>query len=258
MLKTVQRARRGVGFKMREGVHRHELAFRAFDIGALELVGVQTRAAPELRNDLVAAAREIEAVHIIAADEGGEVGADGLQIEAEHGDFFAVNHEFHFGLVNFRVNDRREGEQAAGRGFLLQNLCELQYLIRLDGGGQNKFHRELAAAGQCRRHDHVQLNARDAIHHRLHLRLNLEHGAFPLAPRLQHHAAETGAGKSELKRVRRLRNLLKQFAHGFRVERGLLNRGIRRSFDDAKHHALIFRGRQFFSFPGHHEHWNRQ
>ena len=89
------------------------------------------------------------------------------------------------------------------------------------------------------------MNARNGIHRRLNARLDLEHGAPPFAPRLEHHAAETAVGESELEGVAGLRNLFKITVHDFRVERSLLDGRVRRAFHDAEDDALVFHRREF-------------
>ena len=208
LLEPVQRARRRVFFQPREGADGNELRARPLDVGVLQLLGVHPRAAFELRNDLVAAAGEVEAVHIIAADERAQIRTDGLHVEAERGDFVAVNDQLDFRLVHLRVNHRREGEHAVGRAFLLQLLGVFQNFLRLAGAGQHEVHRKIFPAGrQRRRRDHEHTNARQPVHHRLHLRRNLENSALALAPRLEHQAAETAVRLGQLKHLFLLRHL---------------------------------------------------
>ena len=131
-----------------EGAQRHQLAVRPLDVGAFELAGVEALDALELRDDLVAAAVEVEAVDEIAAHQRRQVRADGRHVEAQRGHLVAVHHQLDFGLVDLGVDDRREGEHAAGGGLLLQLLGELQDRLRLGRGADDELDRELAAAGQ--------------------------------------------------------------------------------------------------------------
>ena len=116
----------------------------------------------DLRDHLVAAAVEVEAVHEVAAHQRRQVRADGRHIEAQRGHLVAVHDQLHFGLIDLGVNDRREGEHAAGRSLLLQLLGVLQDRLGLGGGADDKFHRELAAAWQRGRGGGKGANARDA------------------------------------------------------------------------------------------------
>ncbi len=100
------------------------MAVRAFYISDLELAGIEALDAFDLRDDFVAAAVQAEAVYEIAADQRPEVRADGGHVEAQRGHLVAVHDHLDFGLVDLGVNDRREGEYAAGGGLLLQLLGE--------------------------------------------------------------------------------------------------------------------------------------
>src|SRR5205085_11563963 len=73
LLEAVQRARRYGIADVRDGAERHELTIRSGDMHVLELLGVHALDAQELRDDLVAAAGDAEAVDVIAADRGAEV-----------------------------------------------------------------------------------------------------------------------------------------------------------------------------------------
>ena len=178
-------------FSVAKVLKRHQLAVRPLDVGAFELVGVEALDALELRDHLVAAALEVEAVHEVAAHQRRQVRADGRHVQAQRGHLVAVHHQLDFGLVDLGVNDRREGEHAAGRRLLLQLLGELQDGLRLSGGADDELHRELAAARQRGRGDRKGADARDAADLALHLRHDLEHGALPFAPGLEHQAGRT-------------------------------------------------------------------
>ncbi len=67
----------------------------------------------DLRDDLVAAAGDVEAVDVVAADHGAQIGADLSEVEAQGGHLVAVDDELGLGLVDLDVDQRREGEHAA-------------------------------------------------------------------------------------------------------------------------------------------------
>ena len=94
----------------------------------------------------------------------------------------------------------------------------------------------------------------DAIGQGLHLRHDLEDGALPFAPRLEHQAAEAVVRKGDLKNLLLFGHLVKLAGERIGVERGLINRCVRRRLDDAHDEALVLRRREFLGLPGHVEH----
>ena len=77
-----------------DGAQRHQLVVRSGDVDIFQLLGIQALDALDLRNHLVAAPVDVEAVDEIAADAAREIGADLLHVEAERGDLVAVDHDF--------------------------------------------------------------------------------------------------------------------------------------------------------------------
>ena len=122
-----------------------------------------------------------------------------LQVQAQIGHLVAVDHHFGLGLVDLEVDDRREGEHAALHRLLLDLLGKLQDLIRLRRGGQNELHRELAAAGQRRGQYRNMRMPGMACSFRCTSGRILKHGALPLVPGFDDHAAEARGGKRHLK-----------------------------------------------------------
>src|SRR5207249_2556422 len=119
LLETIERARLGFALERGEGAERNQLSIRPFDISVLKLAGIEARDAFELRDDFVAQAVEIETIYEISADERGKVRADGFHVEAHGGDLVAVQNQFDFGLIQLRVQGRRESEHSAGGGLSL-------------------------------------------------------------------------------------------------------------------------------------------
>ena len=75
LLKAVERARHDRVLEGGDGAQRDQLAVRAGDVDVAELVGVEPVDPLNLRNDLVAAAGDIEAVDEVAADHGRQIRA---------------------------------------------------------------------------------------------------------------------------------------------------------------------------------------
>src|SRR5207244_2744576 len=99
LLEAVERARGSFFNEVRKSADGNLPAVRAVDVGVLQLLGVEARAALELWDDLVTAALEVEAIDVISAHQRGEVRADGLEVEAEHGDLVTVDGKLNFRLV---------------------------------------------------------------------------------------------------------------------------------------------------------------
>ncbi len=93
-----------------DGAERHQLSARAGNVYVFELVRIEPVHALDLRDDLVGAAGDVEAVHEIAAHHGRHVGADLLQVKPEFGRLVAVDDDFRLRLVDFDIDDRRESE----------------------------------------------------------------------------------------------------------------------------------------------------
>ena len=143
-----------------------------------------------MRDDLVAAAVDIEAVHEISAEHGGEILADLAQVEPERGDLITVQNDLGLGLVDFGIDDRREGEHAAFGRLLLKLAGDLENLGGLRGGGDDELHRKISAARQRGRSDGKHPNPRKLGEFWCDLGLQLLRRALALSPGLQHHAAK--------------------------------------------------------------------
>src|SRR5439155_14027423 len=72
LLEAIERARLDPFAYGRDRAERDELAARSRDVDVGELVGRQTRDALDLRDHLVRAAVEVEAVDVVAAEDRGE------------------------------------------------------------------------------------------------------------------------------------------------------------------------------------------
>ena len=192
MLETVERTRLGRLLDRGHRTERHESSVGAGHVNALKLVGIEPSRALDLRNNFVAPAADVEAVDIIAADHGGDVLADLTEIQPEGGHLVAVDEEFGFGLVDLGVDDRREGEHAAGRRFLLQRAGDLEDLLGLGRRGDDEFDREIAATGQGGRSHRTDADAGNPVQFGGESGQDLVRRALALAPRFEAHTAEAG------------------------------------------------------------------
>ena len=197
-----------------------------------------------MRDDLVAAAVDVEAVHEISAEHGGEILADLAQVEPERGDLVAVQNDLGLGLVDLGVDDRREGEHAALGRLLLKLAGDLEDLGGLGGGGDDELHRKISATRQRGRSDGKHPNACELGEFWRDLGLQLLRRAIALSPGLQHHAAEAEGRLRELEGVGGLRHIQKNLRGLVGIANGFIERGIRRRLNDAENHALILIRRQ--------------
>ncbi len=81
LLEAVQRAGHGGSVQGGHGAERHQLTGRAGDIDILQLIRVEPVNPLDLGDNLVAAAGNVEAVDVIAAQHGTEIAPDLLQVE---------------------------------------------------------------------------------------------------------------------------------------------------------------------------------
>ncbi len=72
-----------------------------------------------MRDDLVAATSDVEAVDEVAADHRAEIFADLLHVQTERGDLVAIEHDLGLRLVNLGVDERRESKHPALHRFFL-------------------------------------------------------------------------------------------------------------------------------------------
>ena len=70
-------------------------------------------------------------------------------------------------------------------------------------------------------------------------------GLLALAPGLGHHAAETTVGTGDLEDALAFREALVNVVDLIGEEVGLIDSGVGRGLNDAEHHALILRRREF-------------
>ena len=256
LLKAVQRTRHGGVADGGDGAERHQLVVGTGDVDVLELVRVQPVDPLDLRDHLVTAAGDVEAVDEITAHHRSDVGTDLLQIEAQVGHLVAVDNDLGLRLIDLDVDDRRKGKHAALHGLELNLLGKLQDLICLGRGGQDELHRKLAAARQRRRQHRKDPNARDGIQLLLNLGQDLEDGALALVPGFDHHAAETGGRAGYLKGEVGFRDAQEGLVDRRSISAGLVEGGVGRCVEDAENNALVLGRRQFLG--RHDEHRYRE
>src|SRR5205814_10000874 len=116
---------------------------------------------------------------------------------------------------------------------------EFQEVGRLGGRGDDVVDWEVSAAGKGGREDGEGLDSRDRGHPHPQLWKDLVRRALSLVPGLAHAAVEPAGGEGDLEGEVRLRDLLELRVDGARRLRHLVERGVRRSVEDAEDHALV-------------------
>ena len=232
-----------------DGGERHQASVRARDMDISQLFRVEPVRAPDLGNDLVAAAGNVKAAHEVAAHHGGQVARHLLQVESQVCDPVAINDKLGLGTVDLDVDERRKGEHAALHGRKADLAGELQDLVLGRGGGDDEFHRKLATAGKSRRRDREHADAGNGVQAALHIGQDLEDCSFSLAPGPGYHAAETGGGEGDLEGEIGLRNAEKDPVGCRGKETGLVQGGVGRGIENAEDHTLVLGRGQL---PGRH------
>jgi len=72
-----------------------------------------------LRDDLVTATSDVEAVDEVAAEHRAEIFTDLLHVQTERGDLVAIEYDLSLRLVNLGVDERRKSKHPALRRFSL-------------------------------------------------------------------------------------------------------------------------------------------
>src|SRR5205814_667304 len=181
-----------------DGAERDGLAVRAGDVDVLQLLRIEALDAQELRDDLVAAARDAEAVDEVPAHRCAQILADALEVETQLRDLLAVELDLRLRLIDLGVDDGREGEHPARRRLLLDLLREAEDLARLGGGGDDDLDRERPSARQRRRKDAEGLHAGNCRDPATHLGEQTEDAALALVPRFEDGAPEPAGRLADL------------------------------------------------------------
>ena len=74
------------------------------NVNVIQLFRIQPIHPFDLRNDLVAQAFHVEPVDVIAADAGGEIGADLLHVESHRRDLVVIENDLRLRLVDLGVD----------------------------------------------------------------------------------------------------------------------------------------------------------
>ena len=122
--------------------------------GAQLIAGQPIRGEPEfprrLRDDLIAAAIEAETVDIIAAEQGGERGANILHVNAETVGFVRVDLEIDLRHIEFEIAVG-EKKQAAVAGRFLDLGHDIRELAVIADGADHELQRRPARRARQRR-----------------------------------------------------------------------------------------------------------
>ena len=158
-------ARQRIGLhRLRHAGHRrqrHELAVAGAHLVARQPVGRQAEFARRLRDDLVAAAVEIEAVDVIAAEDRRQRRADVLHVDADAVGLVEVDLELILRRVELQIAVG-EQEQAALARRLLHFGGDLGERLEVAGRADDELHRRAAGrAGQRGRREGQHLRAGD-------------------------------------------------------------------------------------------------
>ena len=86
-----------------------------------------------MRNHLVSASGDIEAVNIISAKHCRKIRAHILEVQAERSDLIVIEHDFRLRLVDLCVDDRREEKPLAFHRLGLDLIRKFQHALRLFG-----------------------------------------------------------------------------------------------------------------------------
>ena len=230
-----------------EGRERHHLPVRRAHAVAQNLVNRRTLGARHLRDHLVAAAIDGEAVDIVAAQERGQRGADVTHGDAQPVGAVLVDHQLHLRRLEAQVGVG-EDEEARLVGFRLQlveGVGQSRVVTRI---GEHELDRQVACTHRNgRRSSGEDVDAR----HRLELRLQFTHHrqvrTLALVPRLQDQAHEGLVGVGETvdgEEVLALRDRHEGLGQVVGVSRQIVEVGVLGRIDEGEEHALVLGRRQ--------------
>ena len=146
LLEAVDLTRFGASLQFGKSGELEELIVGAAHINGTELIGVETVLPLELRDHLVAASLDAEAVHIVAAEQRAEIGPHLLKIKAESRYLVAVEGDLHLGHVIFEIAVGKD-ENAAPEGRLHKVIGSFKQTARFGRRGDDKFHGEVTPSG---------------------------------------------------------------------------------------------------------------
>ena len=173
---------------------------------------------------LVAPALDAEAVHIVASEQGAQVGTDLLEIESESRDLVPVEGDLGLRLVVFEVGVRVD-EDAAGKGCLHEFFGGLEQLAWFGSRGDNELHREVASTRQGGRGGRDHPDAGDGGCFLIEIKGDGFASLVPIFPWLGTNPSESSVGPDNLEGVACLRQRGHGVVEKVLVEQGLVDRG---------------------------------
>ena len=220
------------------------LLLRSRDVDLRQLVGGQALRALDLRNDLVAAALDAEAVDVVPAQQGGKVLAGLAQVNALRAELVAVEDDFGLRLVEFQirvgVDEQAAGERLRCTSWLAKSMSccgSAGEAITKSTGKSPPPGSGGGVSGITRMPAIFDSGPTDSTSKLLCCLL-------PLAPRLGHHAAETAGRRSDLKDALALGERVIDVVDLVREQLGLIDRRVGRGLNDSEDHSLVLCRRQ--------------
>ena len=231
-----------------QGRQRHLGAVGGLDVLADQHFRRQALGPCHLRDHVVGAAVEGEAVDVVLAHQHRQGVADGLHADAQVVGLAAVDVDVDQRAVEVQVGVDH-GEQAAGHGRLLDLVHGVEHHAVILGALDHHLHRQAAGgAGQRRQLEGEDGHALDLAHGFLDLGLQLVGAALALFPGAQVGAAERGA--RAVVAVDHpgdvgFREGGEQAVHAVRVHLGVIDVGVLRGLGHRQHLGLVLDRRQF-------------
>src|SRR6185295_4717916 len=133
----------------------------------------------------------------VAADAGGEIGADLLHVQSHGCDLVVIENDLGLRLIDLGV-DVAELEDVRRHRFLENLFGELENPLLISGRGDDKTDREIVRTWKRGRHDGKHLDSRNRAEFLLHDRQIILCRRLTCAPWLQDHSAEAAVWKREL------------------------------------------------------------
>ena len=159
LLHAVERTRDGLVLDRGDRAQRNQLIVRPGHVNVLQLFGIEPIHSFDLRDHFVAQAVHVEPVDVIAADAGGEIGADLLHVEPHGRNLVMIENDLGLRLVDLGV-DIAELEHVRLPSPLPKiSLANSRMRSWSGGRSDNEADREIVRAGQRFRHDREHLDA---------------------------------------------------------------------------------------------------
>ena len=226
---------------------RYRLAARGRDVVLRQHVGRQALRARHLRDHLVGAPAEAEAVDVVLAQQRRQRIADRLHGEAEIVGLRAVDGEADDRVVVVEVAVGDDEEPALARR-VLDLLHRLEHGLVAAGRADHHLHRQAAGrTRQRRQREGEHAHAVDSAELALDQRLQDLGRAVALGPRLQDHAGEAlvrSVGAVDDEAGVGLRERLEDAVHLLAIGVGIIEVGVLRRLAEREDDALVLFRRQ--------------